>query len=228
MPKVSAQVYMLDRKIWKLFRPCRNRRKRAKCDQSSVQVQHPISLIFAIHVSFIIPVPMMWILLTKPMQKSVTTVCLHCSLARLKNKHIGVLGTNVATISWLHWSPVTGYTAEACSSTCINDVYTCRVWNNCEMSLVFMVLGVKFHTLSCLCVLQHSLQPLAEPFFFGITGRTRTWISNFQSKRQQRVVELVMDGDHLQWVHVRSGIPQGTVLGPLLFLACRPYKRPHQ
>ena len=52
---------------------------------------------------------MMWILLTKPMQKFVTTVCLHCSFARLKNKHIGVLGTNVATISWLHWSPVSGY-----------------------------------------------------------------------------------------------------------------------
>ena len=51
---------------------------------------------------------MMWILLTKPMQKSVTTVCLHCSFAILKNKHIGVLGTNVATMSWLHWSPVLG------------------------------------------------------------------------------------------------------------------------
>ena len=72
-------------------------------------VQHLISLIFAIHVSFIIPLPMMWILLTKPMQKSVPTVCLHCSFARLKNKYVEVLGTNVATISWLHWSPVSGY-----------------------------------------------------------------------------------------------------------------------
>ena len=72
-------------------------------------VQHPISSIFAIHVSFIVPLPMMWILLTKPMQKSVTTVCLHCSFARLKNKHVVVLGTNVATISWLHWSPEFGY-----------------------------------------------------------------------------------------------------------------------
>ena len=74
----------------------------------SSSVQHPISLIFAIHVSFIIPLPMMWVLLTKPMQKSVITVCLHCSFARLKNKHMGVLGTNVATMSWLHWSPVLG------------------------------------------------------------------------------------------------------------------------
>ena len=79
----------------------------------SSSVQHPISLIFAIHVSFIMPLPMMWILLTKPMQKSVVTVCLHCSFARLKNKHIGVLGTNVATTSWLHWSPVSGYTSQA-------------------------------------------------------------------------------------------------------------------
>ena len=75
----------------------------------SSSVQHPISLIYAIHVSVIILLPiMMWILLTKPMQKSVTTICLHCSFARLKNKHIGVLGTNVATMSWLHWSPVLG------------------------------------------------------------------------------------------------------------------------
>ena len=50
---------------------------------------------------------------SKPMQKSVPTVCLHCSFARLKNKHIGVLGTNVATISWLHWAPVSGYRIHA-------------------------------------------------------------------------------------------------------------------
>ena len=30
---VSTQVYMLDRKIWKLFRPRGNGRKRTKCDQ---------------------------------------------------------------------------------------------------------------------------------------------------------------------------------------------------
>ena len=67
----------------------------------SSSVQHPISLISAIHVSVIIPLPMMWILLTKPMQKSVTMF----TAVLLDWK----LGTNVATISWLHWSPVSGY-----------------------------------------------------------------------------------------------------------------------
>ena len=80
----------------------------------SSSVQRPISRIFAIHVSFITPLPMMWVLLTKPIQKSVITVCLHCSFARLKNKHMGVLGTNVATMSWLHWSPVLGIDPMRC------------------------------------------------------------------------------------------------------------------
>ena len=40
--------------------------------------------------------------------KSPVYVCMYVC------KHIGVLGTNVATISWLHWSPVSGYTVFEC------------------------------------------------------------------------------------------------------------------
>ena len=50
---------------------------------------------------------------------------------------------------------------------------------------------------------------------YGIQGNTFKWISSFLQERKQRVV---IGGDNSQWVHVESGVPQGTVLGPLLFL----------
>ena len=50
---------------------------------------------------------------------------------------------------------------------------------------------------------------------YGIQGPTHTWITNFLMHRKQKVV---LGGDASDWVRVQSGVPQGTVLGPLLFL----------
>ena len=41
------------------------------------------------------------------------------------------------------------------------------------------------------------------------------WIKNFLSDRKQRVR---VDGEFLCWANVLSGIPQGSILGPLLFI----------
>ena len=49
----------------------------------------------------------------------------------------------------------------------------------------------------------------------GIRGDLYQWLTSFLTERDQRVV---MEGSYSNFLHVDSGIPQGTVLGPLLFL----------
>ena len=50
---------------------------------------------------------------------------------------------------------------------------------------------------------------------YGIRGTTPNWIQNFLTDRTQKVV---VDGSSSESARVKSGVPRGTVHGPLLFL----------
>ena len=49
----------------------------------------------------------------------------------------------------------------------------------------------------------------------GIDSKILLWITNFLNNGKQRVI---VDGSFSNFANVESGVPQGTVLGPLLFL----------
>jgi hypothetical protein len=80
-------------------------------------------------------------------------------------------------------------------------------FSKCLSKLKILVYNFPLHR-------HHPKELLNKLHSYGIEGNIHQWPLSFLQNRTMRVV---VEGEHSDNAHVDSGVPQGTVLGPLLF-----------
>ena len=90
-----------------------------------------------------------------------------------------------------------------------------RALENHEVAcLVFLDLSTAFNTID------YNILLIRMETLFAVTGVTLNWFRSYLTDRVQAIVigDLLLDGSKLASIPLTSGILQGSVLGPILFI----------
>ena len=87
------------------------------------------------------------------------------------------------------------------------DYWTAKLDQNSSVDILYLDFRTAFDT-----VPHHRLFIKLE--VYGIRGKLLQWIKSFLTNRHQKVV---LSGVSSNWSTMYSGVPQGSVLGPLFF-----------